>query len=50
MVKGTHENPLFRANDIAEILNIGNIRICIAGFNDTEKVILTIDIIYYTPW
>lgn len=37
IIKGTHENPLFRASDIGEILEMGNIRTSIKDFNDTER-------------
>jgi len=37
-IKGTYENPLFRANDIGEILGITQIRNCIQNFDETEKV------------
>lgn len=40
IIKGTHENPLFRASDIGEVLEIANIRTTIQHFNDTEKVLL----------
>jgi prophage antirepressor-like protein len=36
-IKGTHENPLFRASDIGEVLDIGNIRPSIKEFDSTEK-------------
>lgn len=38
-ILGTHDNPLFRASDIAEILEMTNIRVTISNFNDTEKVV-----------
>lgn len=38
-IKGTVENPLFRASDIAEILGIINIRQAVIDFNESEKVI-----------
>ena len=41
-IKGDLENPLFRANDIATVLDINNIRQNILDFDDTEKVIETI--------
>lgn len=37
-IKGTYENPLFRANDIGEILGIVQIRNTIQNFDETEKV------------
>jgi prophage antirepressor-like protein len=36
-IKGSHENPLFRASDIGEILEITNIRQSIHDFDHTEK-------------
>jgi prophage antirepressor-like protein len=38
LIKGTQLEPLFRASDIGEILEMGNIRTSINDFNDTEKV------------
>jgi len=39
IIKGTFEEPLFRANDIATILEISNIRCTIQYFDETEKVV-----------
>ena len=39
VIKGTHDNPLFRASDIGIILDISTIRSVIREFNDTEKVV-----------
>ena len=39
VIKGTYEEPLFRASDIGEILNISAIRSVIRDFNETEKVV-----------
>ena len=36
-IKGSHEDPLFRASDVAEILEISNIRQNIQHFDETEK-------------
>ena len=36
-IKGTYNEPLFRASDIGEILEINNIRMSIQHFNETEK-------------
>ncbi len=36
-IKGTHEEPLFRASDIAAILEMTNIRVMIKDFDNTEK-------------
>jgi prophage antirepressor-like protein len=41
VIKGTVEAPLFRASDIALILEISNIRASIKDFNDSEKVLQT---------
>jgi len=41
VIKGTVENPLFRASDVALILEISNIRASIKDFNDSEKVLQT---------
>jgi len=38
VIKGTIEEPLFRANDIGEILEISTIRNSIADYDETEKV------------
>ena len=43
IIKGTYEEPLFRANDIAEILEMGNIRSTIQNFDKSEKVVHTMD-------
>ena len=43
VIKGTYEEPLFRANDIGEILEMSNIRAHIQNFNQSEKVVNTID-------
>jgi prophage antirepressor-like protein len=37
-ILGTHDNPLFRASEIGEILEIIKIRNTIIDFDDTEKV------------
>jgi prophage antirepressor-like protein len=37
-IKGTYDNPLFKASDIGEILEISNVRQSIVNFDDTEKV------------
>ena len=41
VIKGTIEAPLFRASDIALILEISNIRASIKDFNEYEKVVQT---------
>ena len=40
-IKGTINDPLFRASDIGAILEISNIRTSINEFNETEKVVHT---------
>ena len=42
-IKGTFEEPLFRANDIATVLEMGNIRTTINDFDETEKVLTKSD-------
>jgi prophage antirepressor-like protein len=42
-IRGNIENPLFRTSDIADILEINNIRSNIQNFNDSEKVIQNIN-------
>lgn len=42
-IRGTFEEPLFRASDIAEILEINTIRSSIKDYNDTEKVAVSIN-------
>ena len=37
VIKGTYNDPLFRASDIGEILEISNIRSTIKDFDETEK-------------
>ena len=39
VIKCTINDPLFRASDIAEILELNNIRSSITGFDDSEKVV-----------
>jgi prophage antirepressor-like protein len=41
VIKGTVDEPLFRASDIGEILEITTIRSVIRDFNDSEKVVHT---------
>jgi prophage antirepressor-like protein len=43
VIKGTYDEPLFRANDIAEVLEMGNIRSTIQNFDKSEKVVHTMD-------
>lgn len=43
VIKGSCEEPLFRANDIGEILEMGNIRTTIQHFDKSEKVVHTMD-------
>jgi prophage antirepressor-like protein len=41
VIKGTPQEPLFRANDIGTILEISTIRSVIRDFDDSEKVVHT---------
>ena len=41
VIKGDANNPLFRASDIGNILDISTIRSVIRDFNETEKVVHT---------
>ena len=43
VISGTTEEPLFRASDIGEVLELSNIRANIQFFDETEKVVNTID-------
>ena len=43
VVKGTINEPLFRANDVGTILEMTNIRATIQNFDDSEKVVNSID-------
>ena len=43
VIKGTHENPLFRASDIALVLEIVSIRSIIRNYNSDEKTVHTIN-------
>ena len=43
VIKGTINEPLFRASDIGTVLEMGNIRTSINDFNDSEKVVHTMD-------
>ena len=38
-IQGTHDDPLFQANQIAKILNIKNISKSLVNLNENEKVI-----------
>jgi prophage antirepressor-like protein len=40
-IRGTHEEPLFRASDIGAILDIAKIRNTMSDFDPTEKIALT---------
>jgi prophage antirepressor-like protein len=42
-IRGTYAEPLFKANDVGEVLDMVNVRATINNFNDTEKVINTIE-------
>ena len=39
VIKRTYEEPLFRASDIGEVLDISSIRSVIRDYNDKEKVV-----------
>ena len=43
VIKGTMSDPTFRASDIGEVLEMINIRATIQNFDNTEKVVNTID-------
>ena len=43
VIKGTINEPLFRASDVGTVLEMGNIRTSINDFNDSEKVVHTMD-------
>ena len=43
IIKGSYDDPLFRANDIGEILEMGNIRSTIQHFDNTEKRVHSMD-------
>jgi len=43
VIKGTINDPLFRASDIGEILEMGNIRTSIQYFDETERHVHTMD-------
>ena len=43
LLMGTYESPLFRASDIGQVLDIINIRTTIHHFDDTEKVVHTMN-------
>ena len=43
VIRGTHEEPLFRASDIGVVLDIANIRTSIQHYDDTERHVSTMD-------
>jgi prophage antirepressor-like protein len=43
VIKGTYNEPLFRASDIGEILEMTNIRATVQNFDNSEKVVNSID-------
>jgi prophage antirepressor-like protein len=43
VIRGTHEEPLFRASDIGVVLDIANIRTSIQHFDDSERHVHTMD-------
>lgn len=40
-IAGTHEDPLFQANQIGKILGLTNIRVTIQSFDEDEKCVST---------
>jgi len=46
VIKGTFDKPLFRASDIGEVLEMGNIRTSIQSYDNTDRTeIATVDIL-----
>jgi prophage antirepressor-like protein len=43
IIKGTVNDPLFRASDIGVALELSNIRMSITDFDESEKVVSTTD-------
>jgi len=43
VIKGTVNDPLFRASDVGVVLELSNIRMSIADFDESEKVVSTTD-------
>uniref|UniRef100_A0A6C0I2K3 Uncharacterized protein n=1 Tax=viral metagenome TaxID=1070528 RepID=A0A6C0I2K3_9ZZZZ len=43
IIKGTVNDPLFRASDIGVVLELSNIRMSITDFDESEKVVSTAD-------
>ena len=43
VIKGTVNDPLFRASDIGVVLELSNIRMSITDFDESEKVVSTTD-------
>jgi prophage antirepressor-like protein len=43
VIKGTYDEPLFRASDVGEVLDISNIRSSIINFDSSERHVNTID-------
>lgn len=41
LIRGTHEEPLFRASDVGEILEMSNIRVTIQNYDETERHVST---------
>jgi hypothetical protein len=39
-VHGTYEQPLFKAKDIGDLLDIKNIRDAISNFNNKQKIVV----------
>jgi hypothetical protein len=43
IIKGTIDEPLFRASDIGVVLELSNIRATIVDFDESEKVVNKVD-------
>ena len=43
VIKGTIDDPLFRASDVGVVLELSNIRATIVDFDDSEKVVNKVD-------
>ncbi len=43
VIKGTIDDPLFRASDVGVVLELSNIRATIVDFDESEKVVNKVD-------
>lgn len=43
VIKGTVNDPLFRASDVGVVLELSNIRATIVDFDDSEKIVNKVD-------